>query len=62
MEKKLYRSEENKMIAGICSGFAEYFNMDPTLVRLFFVLLALITAGFPVILFYIIAYFVIPAQ
>ena len=34
MEKKLYRIEEGKKIAGVCGGFAEYFNIDPTLIRL----------------------------
>ncbi len=34
MEKKLYKSETNKMLAGVCGGIAEYFNIDPTLVRL----------------------------
>ena len=35
--KRLYRSEKNRMIAGVCGGIAEYFNIDPTLVRLGFV-------------------------
>ena len=34
MEKRLYRSEEGKMVAGVCGGVAEYFNIDPTVVRL----------------------------
>ena len=34
MEKKLYRIEEGKMVAGVCGGVAEYFNIDPTVVRL----------------------------
>lgn len=32
--KKLYRSDENKMLAGVCGGIAEYFGVDPTLIRL----------------------------
>ncbi|MDD7769817.1 PspC domain-containing protein [Suipraeoptans intestinalis] len=39
MEKRLYRSKNNKMICGVCGGIAEYFNVDPTLVRLGVVLL-----------------------
>lgn len=39
MEKKLYRSTTNKYIAGVCGGLGEYLNIDPTLVRLVFVLL-----------------------
>ena len=34
MDKRLYKSNENRMIDGVCGGIAEYFNMDPTLVRL----------------------------
>ena len=34
MEKKLYKSSKNKMIDGVCGGIAEYFNLDPTLVRI----------------------------
>ena len=34
MEKRLYRVEEGKMVAGVCGGVAEYFNIDPTVVRL----------------------------
>jgi phage shock protein C len=36
--KRLYRSVEDRMIAGVCAGVADYFNVDPTLVRLIFVL------------------------
>jgi len=35
--KKLYRSNKQRMLAGVCGGLAEYFNIDPTWVRLFFV-------------------------
>ena len=34
MEKKLYKSSKNKMIDGVCAGVAEYFNIDPTLIRI----------------------------
>ena len=36
--KRLYRSEDNRMIAGVCAGLAEYIDIDPTIVRLLFVL------------------------
>ena len=32
--KKLYRSESNRMLCGVCAGIAEYFDLDPTLIRL----------------------------
>jgi len=40
MEKKLYRSRTSKTIAGVCGGLAEYLNMDPTIVRVLWVLLS----------------------
>ena len=39
--KKLYRTEDNKMLAGVCGGVAEYFNLDPTLVRVLWVAVSL---------------------
>jgi phage shock protein C len=39
--KKLYRSRNDQMIAGVCGGLAEYFDIDPSIMRLIFVLLAL---------------------
>ena len=60
MSKKLYRSSKNTMLGGVCAGIAEYFDIDPTLIRLGFVLLSLFTACFPGLLVYIIALFIIP--
>ncbi len=59
-QKKLYRSQTDKKIAGVCGGFAEYFNMDSTLVRLLLVLFCLI--GGSGILLYIIAWAVMPER
>ena len=56
--KRLYRSNRNKILAGICGGVAEYFNFDPTVVRLAWVFLTLL--GGSGILLYIIAFFVMP--
>lgn len=58
MEKRLYKSNKNKMIDGVCAGIGEYFNIDPTLIRLGAV--ALCFAGFSGVLAYIIAAVVIP--
>ena len=52
MPKKLYRSSDHKMIGGVCYGLAAYLDLDPTIVRLIFVALALITAVFPMFIFY----------
>lgn len=45
MEKKLYRSRTNKKIAGVCGGLGQYFNIDPTIVRIIFLLLLLCVGG-----------------
>jgi len=58
--KKLYRSKKNRVIAGVCGGMAEYFNIDPTLVRLLWVFFIL--AAGSGILAYIIAWIVIPEE
>ena len=58
--KKLMRSRKNKMIAGVCGGIAEYFNMDPTLVRIIYVLVSIFSIAFPGILVYIILWLIIP--
>ena len=60
MDKKLYRSKKDQIIGGVCGGIAEYFGIDSTLVRLAFVLFALIEgAG---IIAYIIAWIIIPER
>jgi phage shock protein C len=59
MAKKLYRSEEQRVIAGVCGGIGEYFDIDPTLVRLLAV--ALVLAGGSGVLGYILAWIIIPA-
>lgn len=41
MKKKIYRSRNDKKLAGVCAGFAEYFGIDPTIVRLLFVFFVL---------------------
>lgn len=58
--KRLYRSTTNRMLGGICGGIAEYFNADPTLVRLIYVVLSLFTVAFPGIIVYLICLIVIP--
>ncbi len=57
--KRLYRNTDDKMIAGVCSGIADYFNIDATLVRLGAVLL--VFAG-PGLLAYIVAAIVVPER
>jgi len=60
MTKKLYRSQRQKVFGGVCGGVAEYFELDPVIVRILFVLAALtLGTGF---LAYIIAMIIIPKQ
>ncbi len=58
--KKLYRSRIDRKIAGVCGGLAEYFGIDPTLVRLLFVLGLIFVGG--TLLAYIILAIVIPEE
>ncbi len=58
--KKLHRSMDNKMIAGVCAGLADYFEIDPTLVRVAYVLLSFLMVGFPGLILYIILAVVVP--
>lgn len=57
--KRLYRSGRERVIGGVCGGLAEYANLDPTIVRLLYVLFTLVSFGAG-ILFYIIAWIIIP--
>ena len=59
--KKLQRSNKNKIIAGVCGGIAEYFNIDPVIVRLIFVVLVLFGFGTG-ILVYLIAAIIMPTS
>ncbi|KGP73601.1 PspC domain-containing protein [Pontibacillus yanchengensis] len=62
MSKRLTRSKDKRMLTGVLGGVAEYFNADATIVRLIFVILAIITTGFPLSLLYIIAAVIIPNE
>ena len=57
-EKRLTRSTSERMIAGVAGGLAQYFNMDPTLIRILFVLFGL--AGGPGLVVYLIMWLVMP--
>lgn len=58
--KRLTRSYDRRMIAGVCGGLADYFDLDPTLVRVGYVLLSLLSTGFPGLIVYIILWVVMP--
>lgn len=57
--KKLYRSS-NRILEGVCGGIAEYFDVDPTLIRVVYAALSLFTVGFPGLLLYIILMILMP--
>jgi phage shock protein C len=58
--KKLYRSRKDRWLAGICGGIAHYFELDPTIIRVLFVLLSVFAGGG--ILAYIILWLIIPEE
>lgn len=60
MEKRLQRSRTEKVLGGVCGGLAEYFNVDPTLVRVLWIVMTLIVGVG--ILLYIILWFVMPLE
>lgn len=57
--KKLYRSETNKMLCGVCGGLADYLNLDPTIVRLLFVLFGCTGTG---VVAYVVAAIIMPTE
>ncbi|MGM0396868.1 MAG: PspC domain-containing protein [Bacillota bacterium] len=62
MEKKLYLSDNDKKIAGVCGGIAEYFDIDSTLIRLAWIFLLLPTAFVGAIVAYFLAAAIIPKR
>ena len=60
VNRKLVRSRSNKMIGGVCGGFAEYFGWAPWLVRFLYVLVSILSAAFPGILIYLLLWVLMP--
>lgn len=58
--KRLYRSETNKVLGGVCGGIGEYFSLDPVIIRLAFVIFTLM--GGSGILLYLILWIVVPPK
>lgn len=58
--KRLYLSSTDKKLAGVCGGIAEYLDLDPTIIRLLTIILALITGVLPLCLAYLIAWMIVP--
>jgi phage shock protein C len=60
--KKLYRSDTNKVLAGICGGLGEYSNIDPVFIRLVWLLAVIFSGIIPGLAAYVIAIFIIPKR
>ena len=58
--RRLTRSSRDKMIAGICGGLGEYFDVDPTAIRIGYVVISVFSVAFPGILVYLLAWLIIP--
>ncbi|MCB0497907.1 MAG: PspC domain-containing protein [Cyclobacteriaceae bacterium] len=62
MERKLVRTVNDKIIAGVCGGIAKYLGWDPAIVRLLYVLVSIFSVAFPGILVYIVLWIVMPEE
>ena len=60
--KKLYKSAKDKKIDGVCAGLATYFNLDPTLVRVGFAVLVVLTGIFPGVILYAVLAVIMPRE
>lgn len=58
--KKLYKRTNNKMLSGVCAGFADFIGIDPTIVRVIYALVSFFTGGFPGVIIYIMLAIIIP--
>ena len=62
MAKKLHRSQEKKMLGGVCGGLSEYFDVDANLIRIIFVAIGLFSAVLPMVIFYLLAWIIVPLE
>ncbi len=60
--RRLYRSRNDKIIAGVCGGLANYFSIDPTVMRVIYVVLLVVTGIIPMIVLYLLMWVLIPVQ
>lgn len=58
--KKLLRSRTNRILLGVCGGLAEYLDLDPTVVRVLYVIISIVSVAFPGILAYVILALIMP--
>lgn len=62
MTRKLYRSKKNRMISGVAGGIAEYFSIDPVIVRIIAIILLFISGVAPTVIIYVILWLIVPEQ
>ncbi len=62
MANRLFRTRRDSILGGVCGGLAKYFDLDPTLVRIGYILISVLSAAFPGFLVYIILWVVIPEE
>jgi phage shock protein C len=60
--KRLYRSRSNRIISGVCAGLGDYFGIDPTLVRVLFIILSVLGLVGQVVILYVILMFIVPEE
>lgn len=61
-ERRLRRSPDKKLLGGVIGGLAEYFDRDPTLLRVLYVLISVLSAAFPGIFVYLILWVIVPLR
>lgn len=62
MTKRLYRSRDNRILAGVMGGIGDYFDIDPALIRLVYLLVTVFTGIAPGVLVYIVAILIVPVR
>lgn len=62
MQKKLYLSDTDKKLGGVCGGIGEYFGIDPTLIRLLTIVITIMSGGLGGLIAYFIAWAIIPVR
>ncbi|WP_243290325.1 PspC domain-containing protein [Bacillus sp. FJAT-47783] len=60
--KRLYRKNKGRKLGGVLGGIAQYFQIDPTLVRLIFIILFIVTSFIPFAMIYVVAYVIMPEE
>lgn len=60
--KKVYKSKENKILYGVIGGIGDYFNVDPTILRVFWIVITIFTGFFPATFAYIFATIIVPSK